>query len=634
MAKIVTSLTLSVLVVTVLSVGCSNPLSKGEDGSNSVFGNDHNPFLDIGPTPTPSPAPQPFTESFNFNSSVNYGTSTGGEVTGGVARLSASDSTISLTDDGTATAADTSFSDYASKDSNISVTGDQVAMTSGSSGQYTSVAIDGRNSLTPWSLVKFKTSFPFFKELPSNNPGVQNESTADYSATETNLMTGILSVWHLNEYSGTTLLDDTGSGNTGNVQGGITLGGLGRFGRAPTFNGSTGYISSTNLSTGPHLFSVQAWFKSSSSTGGYIVGYGSTATGAAPNYDRHIYMSDAGKIVFGVYPGSVKTIVSPLSYNDGNWHHVVGMVSSSGQALYIDGTLVSIVPTVTSAQVYNGYWRIGYNGMSATWTNSPSVKYWNGQIDEVAVWNRQLNTNEVTALYRRGANRLKIQLRTCTAASGNDCSGTVTSWVGPDGTNATFFSENYNSTNPVTLLGKISSGIYQTAWSLFTGGFSSWLISGTNQTNQYIQFKALFESDSASLYPDLKSVTVSPEPRYSTLVMAYNQASSAIRFSSISKVLIASACGDANSNSVADDIRFDFNTDGGANYFYWNGASWIKNISGYSSANTQTIVESLTSTDWALLPTASDKQLHLRVYLVSSGITPCQIDDVAVAGQR
>ncbi len=59
--------------------------------------------------------------------------------------------------------------------------------------------------------------------------------------------------------------------------------------------------------------------------------------GTSSNYDRHIYMDNAGHLIFGVYNNGVHTLTSPKTYNDGQWHQVVGTLSAAGMALYVDG---------------------------------------------------------------------------------------------------------------------------------------------------------------------------------------------------------------------------------------------------------------------------------------------------------
>ncbi len=140
----------------------------------------------------------------------------------------------------------------------------------------------------------------------------------------------------------------------------------------------------------------RAWFKTNTTTGGKIIGFGSSRTGASSSYDRHIYMSPDGKVNFGVYNGTQVVITSPTSYNNNQWHHVVGQLSSSGMQLYIDGALIGTNPN-TTVNAYNGYWRVGGdNG----WAGDT---YWKGTVDEVAVYPAPLTSAQVLAHYQQGA---------------------------------------------------------------------------------------------------------------------------------------------------------------------------------------------------------------------------------------
>ena len=77
-------------------------------------------------------------------------------------------------------------------------------------------------------------------------------------------------------------------------------------------------------------------------------------------------MSNSGQLYFGVRPdmGTRQTINSPQSYRDGQWHQVVGTLSADGMKLFVDGALVASNASVTKAQVYRGYWRVGGDRLS------------------------------------------------------------------------------------------------------------------------------------------------------------------------------------------------------------------------------------------------------------------------------
>ena len=111
-------------------------------------------------------------------------------------------------------------------------------------------------------------------------------------------------------------------------------------------------------------------------------------------------MRNDGRLMFGTHPGIVRTVTSPNAYRDGNWHHMVASQGWDGMKLFVDGQLVGALPDNTS-QAYNGYWRVGGDNL-ASWPNRPSSDYFAGQIDEAAVYNRVLTSQEVSEHYLKG----------------------------------------------------------------------------------------------------------------------------------------------------------------------------------------------------------------------------------------
>ena len=204
--------------------------------------------------------------------------------------------------------------------------------------------------------------------------------------------------WRLGETSGTTAADATGNGRTGNYGSGTTKGQAGAIAgnTAVAFSGtSSGYVTRSASVPGPQKFSVEAWFRTTTIRGGKILGFGNSQAGNSSNYDRHVYMTNTGQLVFGVYPGQVKTVTSPGGYNDGNWHHMIATLGTNGMALYVDGALVGSDSTVTSAQAYTGYWRVGGDNLGG-WPSIPASSFFDGTVDEVAVYDRQLSAADVS----------------------------------------------------------------------------------------------------------------------------------------------------------------------------------------------------------------------------------------------
>lgn len=211
--------------------------------------------------------------------------------------------------------------------------------------------------------------------------------------------------WRLGEPSGSTVFDWAGF-NDGVASSGVTRSVVGAIqGDANTashFDGSNAGIAVSSADfEGPQVFTASAWFRTTSTTGGKILGFGNAVSGDSGNYDRHIYMENGGQIRFGVYPGATKTVRSTDTYNDGKWHQVVGTLGSGGMALFIDGVQIGADATVTNAQAYQGRWRVGGDNVNG-WPGSPSSFYFQGDVDEVAIYSRVLGAAEVQQQFSIG----------------------------------------------------------------------------------------------------------------------------------------------------------------------------------------------------------------------------------------
>ena len=214
------------------------------------------------------------------------------------------------------------------------------------------------------------------------------------------------SYWKLNESSGPTFADATGGGNTGMAQavsdngiyvGGVTFGqpGIISTDNAITLDGSSGYVTSFLSCTNPGPFSVEIWFKTTTTAGGKLIGFGGNQTGSSGSYDRNIYMTNSGQLIFGTSGNA--TIQTPGSYNDGNWHYAVGTWANNTLSFYVDGSLVGAASG--GASNYTGYWRLGYDNLAGTWPSQPSSYYFAGTIDEAAVYSYALSATQVANHY-------------------------------------------------------------------------------------------------------------------------------------------------------------------------------------------------------------------------------------------
>jgi hypothetical protein len=106
-----------------------------------------------------------------------------------------------------------------------------------------------------------------------------------------------------------------------------------------------------------------------------------------------------------------------------------------------------------------------------------------GNFDEVAIWRRALSAGEIRALHRRGAFRLAFQVRSCADAA---CAEGV--FAGPGQDSAAWFLDPPAASAAGT--------------DVLLGGLAA----------QFLQYKAMFESDVQVESPGLRAVTVTAIP--------------------------------------------------------------------------------------------------------------------------
>jgi len=203
-------------------------------------------------------------------------------------------------------------------------------------------------------------------------------------------------------YNGDNVNDSSGNAQNGTNVGSVTFT-TGKVGNAFTFNGSN-YISLPNNSlndlTGD--FSISCWVKIGSSSGSkMIIGNLTEATpgGARQGFRfeingtfAHLELSDASGTTTLSAGGTPLTV--------GVWYHVVlTRKGSTRTTIYVNScSSVTNADTRNPSLLPTMYTTIGANRYG---TSSFSA-YFNGSIDAVTVWNKELTIDEVTSLYNGG----------------------------------------------------------------------------------------------------------------------------------------------------------------------------------------------------------------------------------------
>lgn len=204
--------------------------------------------------------------------------------------------------------------------------------------------------------------------------------------------------WRLGEPVGTTTsVDSSGQSNNGTFSG-MTLGSSGAIAgnTAATTSTASGRMVGEKAYSMPQQFTVEAWFKQSSSKGGRIIGFGNAKTGTSGLSDRMLYVRSNGQVTFGINDGSQRTVNSSSGLNNSQWHHVVGSYDNGAMKLYVDGALAGS-QTIGQASLYYGWWRIG-NDTTSGWSGGGAIQ--TGMvIDEAAVYPYALSAGQVLAHY-------------------------------------------------------------------------------------------------------------------------------------------------------------------------------------------------------------------------------------------
>ncbi|MEU3725486.1 DNRLRE domain-containing protein [Streptomyces sp. NPDC031705] len=192
--------------------------------------------------------------------------------------------------------------------------------------------------------------------------------------------------------------DSSAAGNQAGVhQGGPALrqspGAVGGASTAIGFNGTDAHVYGDRRQSVGSTYSIETWFKTGTTRGGKLVGFGNQQINGSSQYDKHIYMTNDGRLVYGVYTGATRTITTAAAYNDDRWHHVVATQGPGGMTLYVDGAQKGTL-NVTTHENFAGYWRTGFDGLGG-WPDRPADEHWAGRLDETAVYPGVLSAAQV-----------------------------------------------------------------------------------------------------------------------------------------------------------------------------------------------------------------------------------------------
>ena len=206
------------------------------------------------------------------------------------------------------------------------------------------------------------------------------------------LQNGLVGHWTFDgkDMTSTNALDRSGQRNNGGLAGNLVKI-PGRLGQALQFNGTDTYINvsaSSSLSNWSAQ-SIAFWFKTTGSS------QFTRLIEKGANNEWTVYW-DSGIVVPTLGASSPVLVASQLGLGNNKWHHAVITISSNDPAavkMYIDGILVDSDTATQPAGKTNG---ISIGRFSGTGYN------FNGSMDDIRVYTRELSAAEALQLYNLG----------------------------------------------------------------------------------------------------------------------------------------------------------------------------------------------------------------------------------------
>ena len=201
--------------------------------------------------------------------------------------------------------------------------------------------------------------------------------------------------------------DESGNGNNGSVNG-TTLA-FDRFGKsnsAYAFDGVSNYIdvpTSSTIENYPNGQTISFWFTISSYPNDgkehYIISK-TSSNGQGSSYFQ-IFLSNYTSVNTLNYRYGVSANQSSQGSNIpfaqiqlNTWYNICFTTDLTTTKTYLNGVLF---------MTYNQYSSIGSNSANLSfgkpWSTSSSYNYFNGQMDDIGLWNRALDSSEISKLY-------------------------------------------------------------------------------------------------------------------------------------------------------------------------------------------------------------------------------------------
>jgi hypothetical protein len=199
---------------------------------------------------------------------------------------------------------------------------------------------------------------------------------------------GLVGAWAFEETSGDSALDTSGRRNTGALQG-PTRTANGMYGRGLVFDGADDWVTIADNATLDlrNAMTLEAWVKPDALANVWrtILIKEQTSQLSYALYAN----TDAGGPSGHAYTDRDNGVAGPDRLPQGEWSHVATTWDGATLRVYVNGAEVASIPLEDEIRTSSGALRIGGNAIWGEW--------FDGQIDEVRVYNRALSPEEILA---------------------------------------------------------------------------------------------------------------------------------------------------------------------------------------------------------------------------------------------
>jgi hypothetical protein len=176
-----------------------------------------------------------------------------------------------------------------------------------------------------------------------------------------------------------------------------------KYGGCLEFDGVDDYVNvSDSSSTKPtSAFSIALWFKANEITDAWLISKQNVSNAADYNNGFLIRLNSPENFAqFWVGNGTNYVVAQGGgdTITTGNWYFIAGVFNGSHALFYQDGTLLA----TSTASITGGVDYTDVADMLIGKHQTGGLRFFNGSIDELVIYNRSLTASEVQALYEAG----------------------------------------------------------------------------------------------------------------------------------------------------------------------------------------------------------------------------------------